>query len=373
MSGQGAHDPGSTNVTGEESTIETNDILNRMRPAILRWHDENARALPWRGEKDPYRIFVSEIMLQQTRAETVIGYYHAFLSRFPTWQALADADVDEVLKCWEGLGYYSRARNVFKCAQVVSRELNGQIPRDIKELKKLPGIGDYTAGALASMAFGLPEPAIDGNLVRVLSRLFAMDQLVSTPASKRQLREDALQLIDHDRPGDFNQALMGMGALICVPKKPRCDDCPVCYDCRARALGIEAALPVLPAIADKRIEKRTVALVFHHDRVLVRKRPDVGLLAGLWEFPNFLEARTDAAVLEALGEMGVRAKKLRSGIQRDHVFTHIVWKMAGRLYKSIDGRATQGQFVDAQTLLMLAMPTAMKPYRDVALAEIADQ
>ena len=347
--------------------------MDRIRPAILRWHDEHARALPWRGEKDPYRIWLSEIMLQQTRAETVIAYYHAFLSRFPTLQALADADVDEVLKCWEGLGYYSRARNLQKCAQVVVRDLDGAFPKDIKSLKKLPGIGDYTAGAIASMAFGLPEPAIDGNLTRVLSRLFAMDQLVTTPAAKAQLRKDALALIDTTRPGDFNQALMGMGALLCVPRKPRCAACPVCDFCRARALGMEASLPVLPAPLDKKTERRVVALVFYNNRVLVRKRADTGLLAGLWEFPNFLHAHTNASVLEALSEMGVTAKKMRTGQDYTHVFTHLIWKMTTSLYESRDGNVQGGQFADKQALETLAMPSAMQPFRDQALSELEDK
>ncbi len=345
--------------------------IESLRKNILDWHDLNARDLPWRGEKDPYRIFVSEIMLQQTRAETVIPYYRAFLEAFPDADALGDADESAVLKKWEGLGYYSRARNLQKAARVVSRELGGQFPMDVKGLKELPGIGEYTAGAIASIAFNLPESAIDGNQVRVLSRLFLIDTLTTRPETKNRLREMALLLIDRERPGDFNQALMGLGALVCVPRAPLCASCPAAEYCAARRAGVERQLPVLPARTEKKTERRAVALVFSEDRVLVRRRADRGLLAGLYEFPNFLDAHRDAEVREALLELGVRAHGHRAGEQVTHVFTHLIWEMKAHLYRS-DGAQVPGHFyVNKEELAKLPMPSAMAKYREAALKEIS--
>ncbi|MEG0936158.1 MAG: A/G-specific adenine glycosylase [Clostridia bacterium] len=352
-----------------------------LRHALLSWHDTYARDLPWRGEHDPYRIWVSEIMLQQTRAETVVPYYHAFLREFPTLDALARADDTRVLKQWEGLGYYSRARNLHRGAQLIVDELGGRFPETVPELLKLPGVGKYTSGAIASMAFGLAEPAIDGNQVRVLARLFDMRLLTTLPAAKAQLAAHARALIDPDRPGDFNQALMGLGALLCVPRKPDCAKCPSQAQCLAFAAGVQGTLPVLPEKVKQRVERRAVALVFAGARVYVRRRADSGLLGGLWEFPNFLDARSDADVRAALAEMGLIVTRHAPGPRAKHVFTHLIWHMTGHLYEAAqalnapqfsDGQAlSAAQFADAKTLSALPMPTALKPFRDAALARIA--
>ena len=202
---------------------------------LLAWHDKNARELPWRGERDAYKIWISEIMLQQTTTQTVKGYYARFLAAFPTVRDLANAPEQEVLKLWEGLGYYSRARNLQKAAKIIANELDGRLPDTVEALKQLPGIGDYTAGAIASMAYNRRELAMDGNLVRVLARLTAEGGCVGETAVKKRLRAAGEALIDADRPGDFNQAMMGLGRLICLPGSPKCGDCPVASYCAASA------------------------------------------------------------------------------------------------------------------------------------------
>ncbi len=333
--------------------------------ALICWHDENARPLPWRLEKDPYKIWLSEIMLQQTRAETVVGYYGRFLDRFPTVSALAAADPVEVLKLWEGLGYYSRARNLMKAAKAVAAA--GGFPRDVKGLRALPGVGEYTAGAIASIAFGLPEPAIDGNQIRVLSRAFGVRVSAASPEGKCALRQAAERAIPAERPGDFNQAMMGLGAMVCTPR-PDCARCPVSGFCDAFRAGDAASLPVLPPKADKRTEQRAVALVFRGNSVLIRRRPDEGLLAGLYEFPGFPGAKTGAEVRAALQEIGVSPKDLRPGGSARHVFTHLIWRMDGWLCEA-DG-AAEGEFVGAEALNALPFPTALRAFREMALAAL---
>ena len=335
--------------------------------ALLRWHDRAARDLPWRREKDPYKIWLSEIMLQQTRAETVIPYYRAFLSRFPTVEALAAADEVEVLKLWEGLGYYSRARNLMKAARLVAEA--GAFPRDVQGLRKLPGVGEYTAGAILSIAYGLPEPAVDGNQIRVLSRVFGIRIPAQSPEGRRALRAAALSAIPEERPGDFNQAMMGLGALICTPR-PDCARCPVSAFCDALRSGDAPSLPLLPPKADKRVEQRAVALVYREDAVLVRRRPDEGLLAGLYEFPGFPGARTEAEVREALREIGVEPENLAPSGSARHVFTHLVWRMDG--WRCDARSAGEGEFVGGQALLALPFPIALKAFRQRALEALAD-
>lgn len=341
--------------------------MTEFTRALLFWHDLNARDLPWRHERDPYKIWLSEIMLQQTRAETVVRYYRAFLSRFPTVTSLAEADEVDVLKLWEGLGYYSRARNLMKAAKQVAA--SGAFPRDIQGLRQLPGIGEYTAGAIASIAFGFPEPAIDGNQIRVLSRAFGVRVSVASPEGKRALREASLRNIPPERPGDFNQAMMGLGALVCTPR-PDCENCPVAAHCDARRVGDIRSLPVLPPKADKRSEQRAVALVIHGGQVLVRRRPDAGLLAGLYEFPNFPDARSEAEVIEALREIGVEPMNLRRAGSARHVFTHLVWKMDG--WRCEADAAAEGAFVDADALRALPFPTAFRAFREMALTALHD-
>ena len=235
-----------------------------MQDRLLRWMRENDRDLPWRGETDPYKIWISEIMLQQTRAEAVKPYYARFLADFPDVYALARAPLDAVFKRWEGLGYYSRARNLHRAAQEIVTKYDGNLPRTREGLLRLPGIGAYAAGAIASIAFGERVPALDGNQARVLSRLYCLDAPLKSPLDLYPL---ALSLVPESAPGDYNQALMDLGALVCLPKIPRCEACPLNGLCAARRAGRERELPVKPPRGDKRLERRGVAVVFAGKRV----------------------------------------------------------------------------------------------------------
>ncbi len=285
----------------------------RIAGALLAHFDATRRAMPWRETSDPYAIWVSEIMLQQTRVDTVIPYWERWLERFPTVEALAEAELDDVLKEWEGLGYYSRARNLHSAARVVRERFNGRVPAEPETLRELPGVGEYTAGAVASIAFDVPTPAVDGNVRRVLSRLYDLES--ATPA---QLRDLAAELVPGERPGDFNQALMELGATVCTPRSPACDACPVASWCQARKLGVQELRP-LPrerkAVPEEVVE--TAVIIRDDGAVLLVRRPEDGLLGGLWEFPGDDGGRSPfvAALLET-GEADGRLDEVV------HTFSH---------------------------------------------------
>lgn len=334
---------------------------------LLEWHDKHARSFPWCGEKDPYRIWISEIMLQQTRTETVVGYYREFLKEFPDVYALASASQEQVFKRWEGLGYYSRARNLQKAAQQIAAEYNGRLPDTAAELVKLPGIGDYTAGAIASIAFGRKEPAMDGNLIRVMSRILDEHGCTTDKAVRGRLKKEAALLMSEERPGDFNQAMMGLGNMICVPGKPKCEECPVSAWCRAKAQGTQAQLPNLPEKKEKKQLAVGVAVVMHQERVLLIRRGEEGLLSGLTAFPSFEGARSEKDVREALAEMGVETGKGVKLCESQHIFTHRIWKMKGWLFKArCRPQIENGTWADGEGLTAAAIPTAFKPYRQQA-------
>lgn len=330
--------------------------------ALMAWHALNARDLPWHGESDPYRIWLSEIMLQQTRTETVKRYYESFLRAFPDVFALARADEARVIKLWEGLGYYSRARHLHAAAKLVAGEYGGVFPTTVEELKRLPGVGEYVAGAVASIAFGRRVPALDGNQARVLARVFQVEKEIRTPAA---LYAEAMSLVPEDDPGEYNQALMGLGAMVCTPRHPKCDACPVRAFCRAEKTGEAEKLPVKPEKRCRRVETRAIALVFNGARVGVRQRAD-GLLNGLWEFPGFDGARAEADVEACLTEMGTRGRFVSRLGTAKHVFTHLEWHMTGYWYE-LEAGGEEMQFVTARELAELPMPTALKVYRDAAL------
>ena len=327
--------------------------------ALLAWYDREKRELPWRGTQDPYRVWLSEIMLQQTRAEAVAPRYEAFLTRFPAVAALAAADEEAVLKAWEGMGYYSRARNLRRAAMEVVRR--GGFPQSAKELQTLPGVGAYTAAAVASIAFHEAAPALDGNQARVLSRLLAFDETVDTP---QRLRKPAEALIDRERPGDYNQALMDLGSGICTPRAPKCETCPVAAFCAARAGGDAESYPRLPPPIARREVEVTVVLAYLDGRVLVRRRPSKGLLAGLWEFPNFSEG----TLAEALPGARATGELARSR----HVFTHLVWNMRG-LRAEAEALPEGMRAVDADELRALPFPTALRVYRQIAMRELGGE
>lgn len=257
----------------------------QFAPRLLRWYRQSHRDLPWRATRDPYRIWLSEIMLQQTRVETVLPYYHAFLERFPDVASLAAAPESEVLAMWSGLGYYSRARNLLRAARQITAM--GQFPADYAGLRALPGIGDYTAAAIASIAFDLPFAAVDGNVLRVIARLYNDDGDIGSPLTRRRFQALAQNALDPHHPGEFNQALMELGATLCLPRNPRCESCPVAALCAARAAGRESQLPIKLQRYQSKSETISVAVVFRGDRVLLRQRPpDAARMPGFWELPH---------------------------------------------------------------------------------------
>jgi len=294
---------------------------------LLAWYARGRRELPWRGVPDPYQIWVSEVMLQQTQVDTVIPYYGRFIARWPTMEALAAARLDDVLKMWEGLGYYARARNLHKGAQMVVREFGGQLPGDVTGLRRIPGVGRYMAGALASLVFGLDEPAVDGNLRRVLARLFAVRGDMASAAVHEQIWRHAYALLPHGRAGDFNQAMMDLGATVCVPRRPRCLLCPVQSDCRALAEGVQNDLPEKAAKKAVPHHDLAVPVVFKRGRVLIAQRPADGLLGGLWEFPGGRMQRGEspaaACVRVAQTSLGLAVAAGDPLATVEHAFSHL--------------------------------------------------
>jgi len=301
-------------------------MKNPFSQAILAWYHQNARVLPWRGIDDPYKTWVSEIMLQQTRVETVIPYFQKWFTLFPTLSALANSDEGSVLNAWEGLGYYSRARSLLKAARIVQDCYNGQLPSSRTELEKLPGLGRYTAAAIASIAFGQDEVVLDGNVKRVLSRVFNLDAPVDTPAGEKLLWQKAEELMPHGEAGDYNQAVMDLGATLCSPRAPLCPQCPLAGLCQAQQLGLQEKLPV--TTEKKPIPHYIVAaaVLRRQDTVLIQRRPSKGLLGGLWEFPGGkLEAGetfTQALEREIREELGVDISVGEKLGQYKHAYTH---------------------------------------------------
>ena len=324
-----------------------------VKPMLV-WYNENARDLPWRRTKDPYLIWVSEIMLQQTRVEAVLGYYERFTSALPTVTDLALCPEDRLLKLWEGLGYYSRASNMQKAARIVCESYSGQMPASAADLMKLPGIGEYTAGAISSIAFGQAEPAVDGNVLRVIARLEAISDNILNESVKKKIREELRGLYDANDGtfGLLNQAFMDLGAGVCLAgSAPKCDNCPISSYCRCFELGLQSKLPVRVKKQKRRIEKRTVLLLHRDETYAIRKRSDSGLLSGLYEFPNETgELSSDDALgkAESMGLMPLRIKKLSAA---KHIFSHVEWHMTGyEILVAPSGFPDAGELQDAGDL-----------------------
>ncbi|MFV1986367.1 MAG: A/G-specific adenine glycosylase [Gemmatimonadota bacterium] len=338
--------------------------------ALLGWFDERERDVPWRGEKDPYRVWVAEVMAQQTRVDTVASYYARFVDRFPTPATLADARLDDVLKVWEGLGYYARARHLHSAAREVVERHAGQLPRDVDALRALSGIGPYTAGAVASIAFGIPEPAVDGNARRVLSRLFDID--TPTPA---RLDRVARILLDAapDRPAALNQAIMDLGGAVCTPRTPDCGSCPLRRECRALAAGTVAKRPPRKNRSPTPRRHAASAIVWRRGRILLVRRPDRGLLGGLWDFPG-TEPRDavvgPATLVEHLARtFGVEVLLTNSGVTVPHTFSHFRLELTVRPARWISGdpaRATgaagsvRAVWTTPEALSSFAVPTYLR-------------
>jgi A/G-specific adenine glycosylase len=336
---------------------------------LLSWYEKNARSLVFRGSKDPYRIWLSEIMLQQTRTETVEAYYTRFLERFPDIQALATAEEEEVLKLWEGLGYYSRARNLHKCAKIVAEQ---GFPRSVEELKKLPGIGPYTAAALASIAFDVPAPAIDGNLKRVLSRLFHIEKNIDTPSVLRMISalgqtlmpQENSEILKPADSGHINQALMDLGATICAPGTPDCAICPIQKHCLAFLEGDPATLPVMDRKRPPKEVELGVMIALSPEGVLIHKREE-RLLKGLHVFILSEEATNVQGMKKALKEMGLEVIKHGDITPANHIFTHRVWQMSIVPFVCQSAKAPP-QYFWSKDLEALAFPTAMKKAKEIA-------
>ena len=344
--------------------MENNERLAELIRLLPDWFRENRRELPWRQDREPYHVWLSEIMLQQTRVESVKGYYARFLAAVPDIPALAGSDPELLHKLWEGLGYYSRVRNLQRAAQVVMAEHSGVFPRDYRSVRALPGIGDYTAGAICSICFDSPTPAVDGNVLRVLTRLTADARCVDELAVKRDLGASLAALYPAQGAGTLTQALMELGATVCLPNgEPKCDRCPAAGFCKAGVAGTWQQYPRRAEKKARRVERLTV-FVFSCDGALaLRKRKNSGLLAGLWEFPNLPGWLEPQGALDQAAAWGLRPRGLEKQVERTHVFTHVQWEMRCYYVNCIaqvedfiwaDEAALEGQY---------ALPTAFRMFR----------
>ena len=341
------------------------NVLQNLPGALLPWYEENKRALPWRQDKEPYHIWLSEIMLQQTRVEAVKGYYARFLQALPTMEALANADDALLLKLWEGLGYYSRVRNLKKAAGVIVTDFGGEFPQNYADVRALPGIGDYTAGAICSIAFGQKKAAVDGNVLRVVSRI----QADATPIDKLSRKREVQALLEEIYPenaGDFTQALMELGATVCGPNRvPDCEKCPCVGFCMGFATKTAEKLPVKLPKKGRRIEEKTVFILRCEGRYALTKRADRGLLAGMWQFPEapgILELQQALESLEGV-------KEVCRQVEKNHIFTHIEWKMRG-FYLEMTEKSEKFQWFTPEEIEQnAALPTAFRQFWEVRDAD----
>jgi A/G-specific adenine glycosylase len=344
-------------------------LIRGFRKQLLAWYDRTARDLPWRKNTEPYRVWISEIMLQQTQVETVKPYYHRFLIAFPDVQSLAAAPEQQVLKLWEGLGYYRRARQLQAAAKIIAGDLSGRFPQAAESWMRLPGIGRYSAGAIASIAFGEAVPVVDGNVKRVLARFFALRKNVDDPGVVKTLWGIAGRLVPGRRPGDFNQAMMELGACVCLPRQPDCPACPVRRSCQGLRQGQPEQLPV------RRVKKKTPhyemagAVVCRAGRVLLLRRPVEGLLGGLWEFPNArlarLESREEALARMLRSQTGLTFRVAQPLTMVRHAFSHFSITLHAYLCTGIAGRVAvpghpASQWVRPEAFKELALSAAQK-------------
>lgn len=309
--------------------LETFNLKQAVRPLLI-WYEQNKRTLPWRQQVSPYRVWISEIMLQQTRVEAVKPYFERFTRELPDICALAECPEEKLLKLWEGLGYYNRVRNMQIAAQTVMEQYGGELPADYEQLLKLKGIGNYTAGAIASIAYGIPVPAVDGNVLRVIMRLTGDDSDIMKQSVKTKVEQALLPVMPENEAGAFNQALMELGATVCVPNgAPNCEACPWKTFCSA---GLERSydrLPVKSKAKARKIEHRTILLIRDGEHVVLQKRSKKGLLAGLYEFPNYLAEYSEEEALEKVRELHLHPLRIRRLPDAKHIFSHVEWHMQG--------------------------------------------
>ena len=347
------------------SDHEAAAVVENVEKPLLQWYDTHARVLPWRSNPQPYWVWLSEIMLQQTRVEAVLPYFKRFVEALPDIPSLAGASEEQLHKLWEGLGYYSRVRNLHKAALQVMERYDGKLPPSYELLLDLCGIGEYTAGAIASIAFGEPVPAVDGNVLRVFSRILGCESDIGSLHVKKAFRELLLQMMPRVRPGDFNQAIMDLGAGVCLPNgAPLCSDCPLNHLCTAFREGTQMSLPVKSAKKPRRIEEKTVFLIYGPQGVLLHKRADEGLLAGLWEFPNISSRLNRNQAEKLLRQQGNQLVKLYSLKEAKHIFTHIEWRMAGYLAVCLNPHWQDAIPATLQQLeTVYAVPGAFAPFK----------
>ena len=348
------------------------DILRATGEPLLAWYAQNRRDLPWRHTRDPYRIWVSEIMLQQTRVAAVIPYYERWMETLPDVAALAAVEEGALMKLWEGLGYYSRARNLQKAAQMIVKDLGGVFPDSREMLLTLPGVGEYTAGAVVSIAFGQRVPAVDGNVLRLAARVADIRENVLDPKVKKDIAAAMEEAVPGNDPGGYNQALMDLGATVCLPNgQPLCAQCPLRALCRARALGIQDQLPLREKKAARRRDQLTIFILLQDGKVALRQRKDTGLLAGLWEFPNVPEALDEGGAADMLAEWGLSPLNWRERRTARHLFTHVEWAMTGYTVQ-VRGEDNQGfTWADLAMLSELAVPSAFAKYLAAAREALA--
>jgi len=341
---------------------------DKLPTKLVSWYRKHHRRLPWRKCKDPFGIWISEIMLQQTRVETVINYYHDFMKRFPTVQDLAKASLDDVLKQWEGLGYYYRARNIYKTARLIIEKHKGKFPKTYEDTLSLPGIGAYTAGAILSIAYNQCYPAVDGNVLRVISRVFLIQKDIGHAHTKAKISHIVKALIPTGKASDFNQALMELGAVICLPEHPKCLLCPIRTLCRAFKYEKQDYLPIKTRKTKQRVVHRFVGVIKKGKKVLMRRRPENGLLAGLWEFPG-VEAKTKREFRNGFFlDYGLHVEPIQFIMDSEHVFTHIHWKM--KVFEcKINGHANnkglgEMRWISKSDLSRVAIPVAFQKIKD---------
>lgn len=324
--------------------------LRTLTESLLEWFADHARTLPWREDPSPYRVWVSEIMLQQTRVEAVKPYFERFVKYLPDVKSLAECDEERLLKLWEGLGYYNRVRNMQAAAKQVMEEWQGQIPDSYEELLKLKGIGHYTAGAIASIAYQKPVPAVDGNVLRVISRAAGDDRDIMLPSVRVNMERQLKEVMPEDRAGMFNQALMELGATVCLPNgEPKCGECPWRNVCIAHRDGRIAELPVKKKPKKRRIEKRTVFLIRDGEKIVLKKRPAKGLLAGMYEFPNELGCMNVKEAVSCVKEMGLTPLRVERLSDVKHIFSHVEWHMRGYLIRVEEQGEKESELLFAET------------------------
>ena len=336
--------------------------FQQLPQVLLPWYQKNRRELPWRKDREPYHVWLSEIMLQQTRVEAVKGYYIRFLEALPTIADLADCDDEQLHKLWEGLGYYSRVRNLKKAARVIMEQHNGVFPNSYEAVLSLPGIGEYTAGAICSIAFDQPTPAVDGNVLRVIARLTEDATPIDLPACKSAVRQRLAEVYPAEA-GDFTQALMELGATVCGPnRKPDCENCPCCGFCGGANNATAENFPVKLPKKGKKVEQKTVFILSCDGAYALEKRPKQGLLAGLWQFPNTQGVLEMDQALDWVKNKGLAPRDVLRQVQRQHIFTHIRWEMRG-IYLEVGECAGDFVWLTAQQIReSAALPTAFRQF-----------